>query len=258
MRLTPETILQADQTLNCIGDRELVLRNLAIPVIENLAVARDGFDTIDLSCNMISILGDGFPPFPRLSALYLGSNRIARVSRGVADSLPNLRILMLTGNRLQNVDDLNLTELSRLTKLEVLSISDNPVANEPQVREKIIKSIPSLKVLNFSKVTLGERKALDDGANTLKPKRKKRKVPSEKLNTIKRKRNDDGDDQQPLEDGNRAKKRKTLTKEQSQAVRDYIEKAESVDQVLRMQEAIRSGTAIEFLKAASKDIQLGT
>lgn len=258
MRLTSDVVHYADQELNCVGDRELVLRNRAIPAIENLAVAKDGFDTIDLSANMISVLGDGFPPFPRLQSLYLGANHITRILRGVADSLPNLRVLVLTANRITNLDDLNLPELSRFAKLETLSILDNPVSNMPGVRQQIIEQIPSLSVLNFTKVTQEERKAARKSALTSRAGKRRRE---DSTKTSKRRRVGGKDVAKPASaatDGNSfgqpqrrvsPKAGKPLTKEQSEALKNYIQSAVSVEEVSRMQNALRNGTVSEFLQS---------
>lgn len=265
MRLTPDVVEEADQGLNCLGDRELVLRGHAIPVIENLALARDSFDTIDLSDNIISILADGFPPFPRLSTLYLARNRIERIGRGVADSLPNLTTLILTANRICSPEDLNFPELARLKKLEILSIIDNPVASSKGIREMVIKNLPSVKVFNFSKISAPERVALGlsatPGTNQQKEKHVKRS----------RKRTREGvsgsDEVKTFDVGNlgesseeitrpakrRATKSRALTVEESLAVKSFIENASVVEDVVRIQEAIRNGTVREFLSTHSKD-----
>lgn len=256
MRLTSETIDNSEQGLNCIGDRELVLRNKAIPVIENLAVARDAFDTIDLSVNMISVLGDGFPPFPRLQSLYLGANRITRIMKGMADSLPNLRVLVLTANRLATLEDLNLPELSRLSSLEVLSIMDNPVASIPATRQTIIDNIPTLKVLNFTKVTQHERKnALENNPPTSLGKRASREQSkrASKRRRVTAKNNIETFDIGRLGDptmsksSQQPKRAKALTQEQSDALKEYVTNATTLQQVTRMQEAMRNGTVQQFL-----------
>lgn len=174
MRLTSAVVAAAPQALNCLGDRELVLRNLAIPTIENLGQAKDAFDVIDLTANMISVLGDGFPPFPRLHTLYLAHNRVERVDTGLAASLPNLRTLILTANRIASVEALNLTELAKLEHLQVLCIEHNPIYNNKQSKSKsnrndvvvnssvqlrrlVVNALPNLTVFNFTKVSPRER-----------------------------------------------------------------------------------------------------
>lgn len=261
MRLTSETVLYAQQGLNCIGDRELVLRNKAIPVIENLAVARDGFDTIDLSANMISIVGDGFPPFPRLQSLYLGANRIIRIQKGLADSLPNLRVLVLTSNRLGTLDDLNLPELSRM-QLEVLSVLDNPVASLSGTRQKIIDSLPSLAVLNFTKVTQSERKTALE--KNLQPALGKRRAGQQSKKGTKRRRVAGKDGIKTFEIGRLGdvtesksteppRRTKALTKEQSEALKAYVQNATTLEQVTRMQDAMRNGTVEDFLASLTEE-----
>lgn len=108
-----------------------------INAIENLGATQNQFDSIDLSDNAIIIL-EGFPKLPRLKTLLLSNNRVTRIARklegarapccsgcpaqsGVlaapncsakhaltaacacAESIANLQVLMLTNNRLKNL-----------------------------------------------------------------------------------------------------------------------------------------------------------
>lgn len=267
MRLTPEVVQQAPQTLNCLGDRELSLRARAIPRIENLALARDAFDTIDLSANMITVLGDGFPPFPRLRTLYLGSNRIERVVTGVADSLPNLRTLILSSNRIATLDDVNVPELARLRDLEVLCLLDNPVERVPDFRLFLISSLPTLRMLNFTKVAAAERTAAakkfassdadkkriisngdHDQAAAHKRKRRKLGTPStEAVKTFVVGNMDDDDGDAEARNGAHDEAPPVLTEVQAAAVRALISKADSVDEVVRLQTALRDGSVLSLL-----------
>lgn len=259
MRLTPDVVAEAPQRLNCLGSRELILRDLAIPAVENLATARDGFDIIDLSANAIASLGaECFPPFPRLTTLYVGSNRIRRIHRGLADSLPNLEILVLTGNVISSVDDLNLTELARFKKLYTLSYLDNPVASDSTVRSLLIHQIPTLRFINFARVTRAERQAAiathgpapvsDNKKAKSRGKRKKAKKPDGvKTFTV----GSLGDDAAEL-NGHAPKKSRTdpvsgdsnvprLSKELVESIKAAIERAESIDEVVSLQQALQSG-----------------
>lgn len=260
MRLTPDMVLEGDQGLNCLGDRELALRNLAIPAIENLALAKDGFDLIDLTSNQITLLGDGFPPFPRLRSLYLGGNRVERIETGLAASLPNLTSLVLTSNRIASVQALNVPELAKLRQLETLSILDNPVATAPRLRDLLIGALPCLKVLNFSKISADERQTVMKKAGTAtaaprangRHKRKRAEGPNQRVGVDRAV--SAGDDNRTEVDGleplRPAKKSRKLTNEESQAVKAFIDKAQSIKDVTRIQEALRNGTVAQFLKSA--------
>ncbi len=121
--------------VNCIKERELDLRGIKAPAIENLGATRDQFDTIDLSDNEIKKL-DNFPlvfpavllsppyavravwraPFfcracvvrgtrvplcqlKRLGCLLLSNNRISKISDGLATNLPKLHTVVLRSLR---------------------------------------------------------------------------------------------------------------------------------------------------------------
>ena len=49
MRITPELISAAEESMNALGDREIVMRNLQIPTIENLGTLKDSFQTFSFS-----------------------------------------------------------------------------------------------------------------------------------------------------------------------------------------------------------------
>ena len=73
MRLTSDIITQARAFYNPLKQRELDIRGLKIPVMENLGAAENQFDVIDLSDNSIACI-ENIPKFPRLHTLLLGSN----------------------------------------------------------------------------------------------------------------------------------------------------------------------------------------
>ncbi len=56
MRITADLLLRSEKFLNPLQQREISLRGLKIPAIENLAVLQDQVDTIDLSDNEIKKL----------------------------------------------------------------------------------------------------------------------------------------------------------------------------------------------------------
>ncbi len=210
-RLTAELVLRSPQHMNCVHQYELDLRGNRITVIENLgatevrilclgvrarlrlvpaaaaaaacaaprperplclhfslltpstffppaALPQNQFDCIDLSDNAIVRL-EGLPKLPRLAALHLASNRVARVARGLEAAAPALEWLTLTNNRLAAVADLE--PLGALPRLKYLSLIDNPVTAQPGYRAFLIARCKRLKVLDFRKVGAAERAAAE-------------------------------------------------------------------------------------------------
>jgi U2 small nuclear ribonucleoprotein A' len=251
MRLTPEVVLRAPQRLNCCGQRELVLRGLAAPFVESLGVMRDGFDLLDLSQNALASIGAGFPPSPRLTALYAGSNAIRRVETGLADSLPNLQTLVLTANAIETVADLNLDELGQLRKLETIAINENPVASTHGIRSLLLHRIPSLRYIDFVRVTRAEKQlAVSEygPANTgeQSPRRKagkaRKKMISPTLSSVDAAatvQNPKGSDDNHVAFGKVDHQR--LSAEQVHKIKAAITAATSLDQVTALQRVLRSG-----------------
>ena len=144
MRLTAELITSSEQRTNPLGEREIILRGFAIPVIEHLGVTRDAFDAMDLTDNRLSRL-ENFPRLLRLSSLSLSGNVIETVdSSNMSKNLPNLKHLDISYNHIStllevsnlgkayNVDD-EKTKVENGPKkgtLEVLNLHGNPVQSE--------------------------------------------------------------------------------------------------------------------------------
>uniref|UniRef100_A0A182SER0 Probable U2 small nuclear ribonucleoprotein A' n=1 Tax=Anopheles maculatus TaxID=74869 RepID=A0A182SER0_9DIPT len=144
------------QYMNPCRDRELDLRGYKIPQIENMGATLDQFDTIDFSDNDIRKL-DGFPRLPRLKCLLLNNNRIVRISDNLHESLPNLQSVILTGNNIQELGDLE--PLTKLPCLETLSLLTNPVSTKQHYREYVAFRFPNLRLLDFRKIRQKEREA---------------------------------------------------------------------------------------------------
>ncbi|KAL0224823.1 hypothetical protein RCL1_002735 [Eukaryota sp. TZLM3-RCL] len=154
MRLTVDLIRASPQFWNPLQQREISLRGHRIPSIENLAATLDQFRVIDLTDNVIRSL-DGFPTLNMLETLLLTNNKIVTISPSIGSHLPNLRTLILTNNQISSFD--TITSLQTLPKLEELSLLNNPITTLEKYREKIIELLPSLKVLDFSKIKSTER-----------------------------------------------------------------------------------------------------
>ncbi|KAG0346419.1 U2 snRNP complex subunit [Podila humilis] len=154
MKLTPDLIARAPTYLNALRDRELDLRSHKIPAIENLGVTKDLNDSIDFTDNDIRSLSN-FPSLPRLTTLLLSNNRISKIDTNLSQYLPNLTTVVLTNNAITELSDLE--GLSGCTRLEFLSLLDNPVSKKKYYRSWIIWKIPSVRVLDFDRVRKVER-----------------------------------------------------------------------------------------------------
>mmetsp|Transcript_22847 Transcript_22847/g.47916 ORF Transcript_22847/g.47916 Transcript_22847/m.47916 type:complete len:300 (+) Transcript_22847:130-1029(+) len=175
MRLTAELIASSEQRTNPLGEREIVMRGLAIPVIEHLGVTRDAYDAMDLTDNRISRL-ENFPRLLRLSSLSLSGNVIETIdANNLSKNLPNLHHLDLSWNHISTLLEVsNLGQACRAKqdgsdknknseshsnngKLECLNLHGNPVQRRQHYRLYTIHSIPSLKVLDHQRITQTER-----------------------------------------------------------------------------------------------------
>lgn len=157
MRLTLDLLSQAPQTLNPASQRQLLLRGLKIPTIENLGSTNDAFECMDFCDNDLIKLGN-FPPLKRLKVLLLMNNRISRIAEDCFDPLPNMVSVTLTGNRLEKLVDLE--PLTKIKTLERLCLLDNPVTKVKHYRPYMIsKCSKTLRILDFNRIKEKERKA---------------------------------------------------------------------------------------------------
>lgn len=156
MKLTPELLAQAPSHINAVKERQLDLRGLKIPSIENLGVTRDQHDAIDFTDNSILVLGN-IPLLRRLRSLLLANNRIQTISPSIHLSVPNLTLLVLTNNHIQELGDLE--PLKEMRHLTFLSLIGNPVREKKYYREWLAYRVPTVRVLDFQKVRDKEREA---------------------------------------------------------------------------------------------------
>ncbi|KAA6403522.1 MAG: putative U2 small nuclear ribonucleoprotein A [Streblomastix strix] len=153
MRLTVELLQQLESFFNPCGEHQVNIRGLNIPAIENFGTLKDAYDAVDLTDNAIQILG-GFPCSHRLKTLLLANNRISQIQPTLSEQLPRLETLILTKN---NIDNLN--ELSHLAGIPILrlDVTENRVSQLPDYRLFVIHMLPTLKILDFQKVTQKEK-----------------------------------------------------------------------------------------------------
>lgn len=83
-----------------------------------------------------------------------------RISENLHESLPNLESVILTGNGIQELGDLE--PLTHLPKLETLCLLMNPVSTKPHYREYMAYRFPNLRLLDFRKIKQKDRKAANE------------------------------------------------------------------------------------------------
>jgi len=235
--LTLELLQQAPQGLNPAQQRQLLLRGLKIPAIENLGGTNDAYEAIDLSDNDLIKVGN-FPPMKRLHVLMLMNNRVSRIAEEAFDPLPNLTSVILTGNKLEKLVDLE--PLLRLKGLERLSLLENPVTKVKHYRPYMInKCSKTLRILDFSRIKDKERKAAgllfagERGKKLLEEIAPPRIV---------------GKDAIEKATAGAATKVSGPTPEVIERIKRAIAEAETIEEVTRLERALKSGILPDDLK----------
>jgi len=228
-RLTADVVRDADRGYNPTGEYEISLRELGVATLENLGAARDQYDCYDFTSNEI-VRVENFPPMPRCRTLMFARNRVARVNgEELGRSAPFLRTLVLTDNMLRNLADLD--GLRAIPRLTYLSLVGNPVCTKEHYRLYVIYTCKALKVLDFCKVRAEERELAektfgkDDGAAA----RAKTFTPGDGL--------DDAAEKEP----EKASEPQGPTPEQILALKKAIASAETLEEVARLEHALKAG-----------------
>ncbi|KAJ3337513.1 U2 small nuclear ribonucleoprotein A' [Gonapodya sp. JEL0774] len=237
MRLTPEVIAAAPQGLNAVRDRELVLRGLKIPRIENLAVAKDQYSSIDLTDNDIRRL-ENFPPSPHLQTLLLASNRVHKIEPDLSKYVPNLESLILTNNQISELGDLD--PLGNLRHLVYLSLLENPVSGKKHYRSYVIARCPSVRVLDFKRVKESERAAARKLFSGVTGKDLYATLSAQKAKTFEAAEGPPGAESREKKDM-RAYQAPTPT--ESAAIRAALSSAKTLDEMRQLEATLRRGEA---------------
>jgi len=230
VRLTAELVLNSPAFVNPLKERELDLRGNKIPKIENLGATEDQYDVLDFSDNDITRL-ENFPLLPRITTILMNNNRVQSVEPGLNTKIPNLETLVLTNNRIENLSDLD--NLVGLKRLHTLSLTKNPVTRHKHYRLYVVYKIPTLRILDFNKVKTTERNEAQvlfggDKGKVLEAELSKKKtfVPG-------------------------AAAAAGLTDEQKQKIKELIAKANSIEEVQRLERALASGKLPKELTGGS-------
>lgn len=78
-----------------------------------------------------------------------------RIGEHLEEYIPNLESLILTGNQLDELSDIE--PLVSLEKLTCLSLMFNPITAKQHYRLYVVYKLPQLKLLDFRKIKLKER-----------------------------------------------------------------------------------------------------
>lgn len=241
VRLTADLIWKSPHFFNALKERELDLRGNKIPVIENLGATEDQFDTIDLSDNEIVKL-ENLPYLNRLGTLIINNNRITRINPNIGEYLPKLHTLVLTNNRLVNLVEID--PLASLQKLQYLSLLDNNITKKPNYRLYVIHKLKSLRVLDFKKVKNKERLEAKTLFASKEVEEETRKVSPKKF--------------VPAEDTEMAEEQQTPkvvapTQDQINAIKAAIVNSQTLEEVARLEQALKSGQLPADLKILDDD-----
>lgn len=247
VRVTADLIYRCPQYFNPVRERELDLRGNKIAVIENMGATEDQFDSIDLSDNEIVKL-ENFPYLKRLTTLLINNNRIARINPNVGEFLPKLQTLVLTNNRLVNLVDLD--PLAALVNLQTLSLLDNIVTKKPNYRLYVINKLKKLRLLDFRKVKKKERLEAEKQFASREAEEEARKEPAKtfipgEVPTLL---------ETPIED--QAPKVVAPTPEQILAIKAAIANSQTLEEVARLEKALKSGQLPADLKIPGDDVKM--
>jgi len=232
MRLTTDLITSSLSYLNPLKERELDLRGHKIPAIENLGVAKD-HDAIDFTDNDIQILGN-FPLSPRLRTLLLARNRISGIQSTLPRTCPNLSVLILNSNSIQELADLD--TLAECTGLTHLVLMDNPVTRKEHFRSWVIWRCPSVRILDYQRVKDAERKRAVELFGTIDdPSPLAAKITGIKTRTF---------DLGPSTSSRDKEFSTRLTDDERQTLEARIRAARSLEEVARLEKELRDGMLV--------------
>lgn len=247
VRLTADLIWKSPHFFNAIKERELDLRGNKIAVIENIGATEDQFDTVDLSDNEIVKL-ENFPNLNRLGTLLINNNRITRINPEIGEFLPKLHTLILTNNRLVNLMEID--PLASLPKLQTLSLLDNNITKKPNYRLYVIFKLKKLRLLDFRKVKQKERIEAEGLYASKEAEEEAKKIPAKTFT--------------PGEVTNAADSLKeeqipkvvAPTPEQIIAIKAAIVNSQTLEEVARLEQALRSGQIPTEFQIRSNDNEL--
>jgi len=154
VKLTSEVISHGYQYMNVSKEYELSLRGFKIMSVQNLSATNDQFSCINLIDNSISEI-NYLPQLKNLKTLMLTNNRISKIEKDFAINCPFLKNLVLINNKIADFEQID--NIASCKSLEKLYLLDNVVTKMKNYRLYVIYKIPSLRILDFQRITKKER-----------------------------------------------------------------------------------------------------
>merc|ERR1712147_3014 len=214
----------SQQHVNACRERELDLRGYKFAEIENLGATLDQFDSFMMNDNDVKKV-ENFPYLPRLKAVYLANNRIRKINPDITSNIINLKEINLANNELKDFADI--APLAGFKKLEYVVLTGNPIASQKNYRHYVINAIPTLRVMDFKRISKSEReeaiklfggksgrKLLSEMNNTF--------TPGGELDTLKNKNSD-------------------MSEEDKAKIKEAILNAKSLEEVEILQQQLQMG-----------------
>lgn len=118
----------------------------------------ESLEVVWLNGNRLSRL-DNLESCFRIKQMYLQNNRI--VSLSPLRSFKFVNTLLASNNQIRNLEK-QLEILTRLSFLKKLDLFDNPVAEEPDYRLRMIYHVPQVELLDRQGVTLAQRERANE------------------------------------------------------------------------------------------------
>jgi len=180
---------------------------------------------------------ENFPQLPRLSTIIINNNRIQSIEEGLGSKIPNLETLILTNNRIENLSDVDC--LKDLKKLHTVSFMKNPITRQKHYRLYVIHQIATLRTLDFQRIKQKERQEANylfggESGKALQVELSKKKtfVPG-------------------------AAAAAGLTEEQKLKLKELLAKADTSEEVQRLQRILASGKLPKELLNNTENIEDG-
>lgn len=240
MRLTPEVMARSQTHLNPLKERELDLRGLQIPLIENLASHQGTYDTLNFTDNSLVSLGN-IPLAPRVRTIHAGLNNIATIAPNLASTVPHLETLVLTSNNLATFA--SLLPLANFSKLEHLSLIGNPVRSQKYYREWVIWKVAKgkLRTLDFKRIKDAERdhaRSLFVDEETGLPSKLALSLTSDATTAAQ-----SATAAVSIETGTQGdvSKGRLMTAEEKTKIREAIQKAENIEEIRKLERMLAEG-----------------